>query len=126
MHDHADESAHDNFRFDVNKCPIALTLANVTAEKLVNPQNKLFPKHSRQLVLFQRRMQQQTLKLRIAFVLFQSMQRQPLENRAVVFPSDGFGDDLAGIHLVVQTGFVIENRAVEFLLGREVLKEHRF
>jgi len=54
------------------------------------------------------------------------MQRQPLEHRAVVFPRDGFCYDLARLHLVVQTGFVIENRAVEFLLGREVLKEHRF
>jgi hypothetical protein len=69
VHHHADEAAHHDRRIDLDERSLALSVAYVTAQKLVNVSHKLIEEHLRKLVLLECRVEQQTLKLRIVFVM---------------------------------------------------------
>jgi len=71
-------------------------------------------------------MQQQPVKLCIAFVMFQAAKARPSKNSSVVFSFDCGGDNVARIEGGIATGFVIENGVVEFFLGGKMAKDHRF
>jgi len=124
MNDHADKSAHDDERIDIDHGALALAFANVLAQNAIHALHEFFPEHRRQLVLFEGRVQQQPVKLRIAVVLIQSIQREPFEDRAVVLARQRLIDDVQRIHRLVQAGFLIENRAVKLLFGGEMTKHH--
>ena len=92
MDHHADEGAHDDRRLNLYHGTVTLPLAYVGAQKFVNPVHEFFPEHLCQLVILQRRMQQQSLELRIKLVLFQRIERQSLKDRAVILARQRIGD----------------------------------
>jgi len=57
MDDHADKSAHDHQRFNLDHGAVALPLANVSAQSPVHARDELLPEHLRELMFFQRGMQ---------------------------------------------------------------------
>ena len=59
-------------------------------------------------------------------MMLKRVQRESLKNREVILSFDGFSHHRAGIQAVVQTCFMIEDRAVELFLGREMTKDHGF
>ena len=89
VHHHADEATHDDRRIHFDQRSLALSLANVCAEKLINASNKLVEEHLRELVFLECRVKQQTLKLRIVLVVIQSAECERLKNGAIVFALDG-------------------------------------
>ena len=70
------------------KRSLALPFANVATQKLVNAPHKLVKEHLRELVFFERRVKQQTLKLRIVFVMFERAESERFKHSAVVFALD--------------------------------------
>ena len=97
MNDHSDKSPNDHERLDVLESSVALPLTNVSAQRVIDPQDKFLPKHLRQLVFFQRGIEQEPLKLWIELVMIQSIESYAFENGAVVFATDGIGNHLEGI-----------------------------
>ena len=95
MNNHADESAHNDRRPNIDDCAFPLSLAEVITQRLIDTTDKLFPKHLGQLVFFQGRMQQQSLKLRILFVVVQGIQCHCLKDGPVILAGDGVGHGLA-------------------------------
>src|SRR5215208_1792650 len=69
VHHHADEAAHHDGRIDLDERSVPLSLADVPAQKLVNVSHKFIEEHLRELMLFECRVEQQALKLRIVFVM---------------------------------------------------------
>src|SRR5215213_10313544 len=124
VHHHADEAAHDDRGIDFDQRALALTLANVTAKKVINTTDKLLEEHLRQLVFFERRVEQQTLKLRIVFVMIERTESERLKDGAVVFPLDGLGSHFRRLKPAARARFVIEDRGVELFFGGEVSKDH--
>src|ERR1700687_658408 len=126
MDNHADKRAHDDKRFDFNHGAVTLTLANVAAEKVVERPHGSFPKHVGQLVPLKGRMQQQAVKLHVAFIMLESAEGKSLKNSLVVFARDSVRDHLAGVKGRITARFVVEKRAIEFFLGGKVTKDHCF
>src|SRR6185503_1771378 len=98
----------------------ALTLGDVSTEQFVNAPNEFFEKHFRQFVPLERRIEQQTLKVRIQFVMLERTEGESLKHRAIVLQLERLRDHLFRIHRVSAAGFVIKNGGVEFLFGREM------
>ena len=125
VHDHSDEATHDDRRIDVDERAFALTLADVAAEEFVNAPHKLVEEHLRELVFFERRMQQQTLKIGIVFVVRESSEGERFENGAIVFAPDAFGGHFFRFkRFAAAARFVVENGGVEFLFGGEMAENH--
>src|SRR5688500_6040478 len=79
VHHHPDEAAHDDRRVDIDARAFALALAYVAAEEFINAADKLIEEHLRELMLLERRMEQQSLKVGIVFVVGKSSQRERFE-----------------------------------------------
>lgn len=126
VNDHADKGPHDDQRLDFNHGSVALSLANVLAQNAIDALDEFFPEYLGQLVLFQRGMQKETMKFRVGVVSVERVERETFKHRPVIFARDCFGNYLQGLELVMQAGLMIENRAIEFLLGGKVAKDHRF
>src|SRR6185503_7864656 len=71
-------------------------------------------------------MQQQALKLRIVFVILQSIKSETFENGPVILAFEGISDNRLRIHCVSGACLVIEDRGIEFFLRCEVAKHHSF
>ncbi len=125
VHHHADEAADHDRRIDVYEHSVALSLTNVAAQKLINVPHDLIEEHLRELVLLECRIEQQSLKLRILFVMLQCAECERLEDGAIVFAVHRYCSRLRWIKPTTGAGFVIENGGVELLLGGEVTKHHR-
>ena len=65
MNNHADETTHGDRRVHLHHRSVALTLGDVTTEQFVNAPDEFFEKHFCQFVTLERRIKQQTLKIRI-------------------------------------------------------------
>jgi hypothetical protein len=127
MHDHPDEGAHDNSGIDIDERTFALALAYVTAEELVDAPYELVEEHLRQFVFLERRVQQQSLKLGIVFVMVECAKREGLENGSIVLLADAFGCHLFRFEsFAAAARFMVENGGVKFFLGGEMAKNHRF
>lgn len=126
VHHHADEAADDDRRIDLDERAVALPFAQVGAEKLVNLQNKLVEEHLRQLVLFERRVEQQTLKLRIAVVVIERAERKRFKNATIVLALNRIRGDLGGFKRAAAFArLMIENRGVKLFFRGEMAKHHR-
>src|SRR5205814_6609201 len=97
VNNHSDKSPNDHERLDVFESSVALPLTNVSAQRVIDPQDKFLPKHLRQLVFFQRGIEQKSLKLWIELVMIQSIESYAFKNGAVVFATDGLSDLLQRI-----------------------------
>jgi hypothetical protein len=127
VHDHPDEAAHDDRGIDIDEGTFALALPYVTAEKLVDAPYELVEEHLRELVFLERRVQQQSLKLGVVFVVVEGAERERFENGAIVLLVDTFGGHLFRFEgFAAAARFVVENGGVEFFLGGEMAKNHRF
>src|SRR5882724_12887379 len=109
VNDHADESAYYDSWIHRNHRAVALSLSNIVPKQLVDSPHKLLKKHLRQLVSLESGVQQQTLKLGIAFVVLERAHRQSFKHRAVVFFLKRLSHHRLGIHRVARTRFMIEN-----------------
>jgi hypothetical protein len=126
VHDHTDKAADDDRGIDIDKRTVALAPAYVVAQKLVNTQHELIEEHLRELVFFERRVQQQSLKLGIVFVVVECAAREGFENRAIVLLADAFGGHLFRFEgFAAAARFMVENSGVEFFLSGEMAKNHR-
>src|SRR5437867_4399733 len=96
--DHTDESPNDNRGIHLDHGAVALPFSDVIAQEFVNATDKFFKKYLREFMAFERRMKQQSLKLRIAFMVLQRAERQLLKYRAVVFLLQRLGNHLLGVH----------------------------
>src|SRR6185503_10269990 len=125
MHHHSDEAAHDNRRIHLDKRSLALSLTDVAAKELVHTTHKLVEEHLRELVLLERGVEQQSLKLRIVLVMIQRTECQRLKNATIVFATDRVGRHLSRFKLASRARFVVENGGVKLLLGGEMPEDHR-
>src|SRR6267378_902523 len=126
MNNHTDESTHDNGGLNLDHCAVVLPPAYVLTKKFVKRTHISFPEHLCEFVSLERGMQQEPVKLCIAFVMFQGGKGKAFENSSVVFSFDCGGDNVAWIEGGIATGFVVENGVVEFFLGGKMAKDHRF
>src|SRR6185369_17819369 len=104
---------HHNRRIDIDERSVALSLTNVATQKLVNVAHDLIEEHLRELMLLERRVEQQPLKLRILFVMIQRAECERLEDSHVVFTLHRRRGRLCRIKPATGAGFVIENGGVE-------------
>src|SRR6185369_7093988 len=124
VHDHADETPHHDRRIDFRKSPVTLPLADVAAQKLIDGTHILVEEHLCELVLFECRVKQQTLKLWILLVKVESRESERLEDGAVVFAIDRFRSQLSRVKAIVRASFVIDDGGVKLFLGGEVPEDH--
>src|SRR5919106_4559128 len=114
VHNHPDEATHDDRRIDIDERAFALALPYVTAQELVNAPHELIEKHLREFVFLERRMEQESLKLGIVFVMVEGTERECLEHGAIVLLADTFGGHLFRFErLAPAASFVVENGGVE-------------
>src|SRR6185369_5908678 len=125
VHHHSDEAAHDDRGIHLDERSLALSLADVAAKKLVHATHKFVEKHLRELVLLECGVEQQTLKVRIVFVVIQSAECQRLENAAVVFASDRIRSHLSRLKFPSRARLVVEDGGIKLLFGGEMAKYHR-
>ena len=126
VHHHSDEATHNDRGVDVDEGAFTLALTNVASEKLVDPFDELIDEHLRELVFFERRVQQQTLKLRIVFVVVESAERERFEDGAIVLSLDAVGGHFFRFErFAAAAGFVVENGGIEFLFSGEMAEDHR-
>src|SRR5713226_6929537 len=97
VNDHADKGADDDCRIDLDHGSVSLPLPYVSAKRFIKRAHVSFPEHCREFVSLERGMQQQPVKLGIAFVTLQRIEGKLLKDRAIVFSLQGIGYRGAGI-----------------------------
>ena len=126
MNEHSDKRADDDARFNLAKRAVFLSLADIAAQKVVNVCYKSFKKDLRQLVSFERRMQHQTQKIRILFMMIKRVQSHTVKYAEIVFLFDLIGNFRKRIVKAVVARLVVQNRSVKLVLVRKMLKNNRF
>src|SRR6185312_4722161 len=126
MNDHSDKGSYHYRRFKLNQSAVELALPDIVTKKLINTPDVALPEHVSELVLLKRRMQQEPMEFRIAFVMLERSIGEISEDRVIVLACYRVRDGHDWIEAGIATGFVIENRCIQLFLGGEVSKHHRF
>ena len=126
MNHHADEGADDDQRIHFDQRTFTLALPDVLPDKLINVAYKFLPEHLRQLVTFERRVKEESLKFRIAIVMVQRIERESFKNSTIISLLQDVADHVKWIHDVFVARFVIEDGAVEFFFRGKMAKDHGF
>ena len=125
VHHHADERSARRSPDPFRSTLLHVVARECSAEKLVNSPDKLVEEHLRELVLLECGVKQQSLKVGIVFVVFERTESERLKHGAIVFTRDAVSRHLCRLKLATRACFVIEDRGIEFFLGREVPENHR-